>query len=92
MKEENRVPHVVKENKDIKESRLAHVSIARENGLTTVTLDGDKLHGVRSVAFTQEAGGLPILNIQLVCEQVAIDSPCLMHIPAIYRNRVSQKE
>lgn len=84
--------NIAKEIKEVDKSTLAHVSITRENCLTTVTLDGNKLHGVRSVAFTQEAGGLPILNIQLVCEQVSIDSPCLVHIPAIYRNRMSHKD
>ena len=84
--------NIAKEIKEVDKSTLAHVSITRENSLTTITLDGNKVHGVRRVTFTQEAGGLPILNLQLVCEQVSIDSPCLMHIPAIYRNRMSHKD
>lgn len=78
--------------KDDNASSLAHVEIKREESITTVTIDGKKMQGVRCVAFSQKAGGLPILEFELVCEQVSIDTPVLMHVPAIYRNRRSHKE
>ena len=72
-------------------SSLAHVEIKREESRTTVTLNGQEVRGVRYVSFSQKAGELPILNLELVCEKVSIDSPILMHVPTIYKNQILYK-
>ena len=72
-------------------SSLAHVEIKREESITTVTVDGQKLRGVRSVSFSQKAGGLPILEFELVCEKVSIDSAILLHVPEVYKSHKAKE-
>lgn len=67
-------------------SSLAHVEIKREESGTTVILNGEQLRGVRSVLFSQEGVGLPILKLELVCEKVSIDSSILLHVPEVYKS------
>lgn len=77
--------------KEDESHKLAHVSIKRENSITKIVLDGEELKGVSGVLFTQKAGEPPILKLELICEQVSIDSPVLLHVPDVYKNHSASK-
>ena len=78
----------MKENKTMK-NRLSFPKIHIENKgrVTKVYVDGKMLNGIRSINFLHngEKDGRPILRIELLAEQISIDTAQTFDLPEVYR-------
>lgn len=57
-------------------TRGAIVTITNRGLKTEVTIDGHKLHNIRSIDFHQDALSLPVLTVDLNVFQLNMDSDC----------------
>lgn len=57
------------------------IKIESQKGRTTIYVNGVKLEGARSVAFSHDASGLPVLNIGMIALDVELDAEWLPNLP-----------
>lgn len=66
--------------------KLPNIRIENKGCLTKIYVDGKELDGVRSVNFVhdREKDDLPVLRIELLAEQIAIDTAQVFALPEVY--------
>ena len=69
-----------------KENNLPSVRIKNRGALTKVYVDGEELHGVKSIEFLHDktVRSFPILKIELMTECITIDTAQVFELPEIY--------
>lgn len=67
-----------------------HIEIKTEGILTTVTVDGNELHGIRRLEFIADAETsghtAPILRLDLLATDLTIDTCILPELPEPFKN------
>lgn len=69
-----------------KENNLPSVRIENRGALTKVYVDGEELHGVKSIEFLHDktVKSFPILKIELLAESISIDTNMVFELPEFY--------
>lgn len=68
-----------------KENNLPSVRIENRGALTKVYVDGEELHGVKSIEFSHKAiNSQRTLKIELLAESISIDTNMVFELPEFY--------
>lgn len=72
---------------EVNEKKLPQIMIQNKGSFTKVFVDGKELNGVKSVSFlhnSQENNRIPILKIELLAEQICLDTAQIFDLPDVY--------
>ncbi|MDU1314503.1 MAG: hypothetical protein E6940_10650 [Clostridium septicum] len=62
------------------------IEIITDNGVTKVSLNGNKLNGVKKVSFSHEANTAPVAIVEIYVKAAVIDSPVMIDVNNAFTN------
>jgi hypothetical protein len=72
---------------------MFHKFQIRNDGITTkVFMDGKEIEGVRAVSFEHSAVGLPNFRLDLLADELTLDTTVLPELPEPYRSFYSESK
>lgn len=74
------------------DSYYDHISIKSDGSRSTVTINGNKISGVRSYRLEHSAHGIPMLHLDLNGLNVTVDGEFKTVLPEIYQNFIAIKD
>lgn len=65
---------------------MAKVEIKSEGTMTHVFVDGNEIHGVTHLSFERKVDDeIPILKLELLADNMTIDSQVMLDLPEVYK-------
>ena len=64
-----------------------NISIKNEDGITKVRVDEKEIYGIRKLTFTHEAGGIPVVTLEVYPKILTVDSYLAFGVKTLFEKR-----